>query len=147
MLKKLKAVLRLWVRTGDTLSYDSTKALIQRTLLEFRKLQERRRFLEEHMKPWYSEAQYQVALYRIEAYQRRLLAKLKCYFDRIDEIGAAVEGRDSELGILAADSMCEDRDELRSAKPRDREAMTRAESEKPMRRLELLNPGNDNDDV
>ena len=80
MLEKLRAVLRLGTPTGNTLGYESTKARIDRTLLEFKELQERRRFLEEHMKPWYSDAQYQGALCRIRADQRRIMTKLRRYF-------------------------------------------------------------------
>ena len=98
MLEKLKEVLRLRALTGNTLGYESTKAQIDRTLIEFRKLQEQRRFLEEHMKPWYSDVQYRGSLCRIEADQRRILAKLKVYFARIGEIGSAGELRlDSEI--------------------------------------------------
>ncbi len=91
MLEKLKAVLRLGVPSGNTLNYESTKAQIDRTLLEFQKLQERRRFLEEHMKPWYSDARYHGALCRIEADQRRILKKLRSYFARIEEIESTGE--------------------------------------------------------
>jgi len=112
VLDKLKSVLRFRALTGDSLSYDSTQALIDRTLLEFRKLQERRRLLEQHMKPWCSEAKYQDSLGRIEADQRRLLAKLEQYYARIDEIGAAVE-RGLEPGSRATDGAGNDRDDRR----------------------------------
>jgi hypothetical protein len=147
VLKKLKSVMRLWALTGNTLSYDSTKALIDRSLLEFRKLQERRRLLEEHTKPWCSEARYRIFLGRIEADQRRLLAKLKGYYARIDEIGAAAERPGLELVSPATNGMCEDRDESKSTKPRDLEAKTRAEFEELMRRRESLHPDSGNDDM
>ena len=148
MLKRLKAVFRLGAFTGNTFSYESTKAQIDRALLEFQQLQEQRRFLEEHMKPWYSDVQYQSSLSRIEADQRRLLKKLKGYFTRISEIGPTAGRQGLEPRSLATHCTGGNPEETSSWKPREREAKIQTESvESVRRRLELLLPDDDSDDV
>lgn len=97
MWDKVKALGKIAKSLGSTAKYGRVKAKRDQALLDLAELQKQREMLEEHYRESYSQQEYENSRKRIEAEEKRLMARIDRYTAQLEEIEASVDRTASEL--------------------------------------------------